>query len=61
MTFVPQSSMLRISWSCGSGPWLYFMSNRAMPSALPVAAILRATVCGEPTCSNSCTLARAEL
>ena len=30
-------------------PALYFMSKRAMPSAFAVAAILRATVSGEPT------------
>ena len=49
MTCFPNSSMLRIIFSCGSGPALYFMANRETPSNLTVAAILRATVCGEPT------------
>ncbi len=41
--------MLRISFSCGSVPALYFRSKRAAPSVLAVAAILRATVSGAPT------------
>ena len=36
MTFVPNSSMLVISLSCGSVPLLYFMSKRDRPSALTV-------------------------
>ena len=41
--------MLRIIFSCDSGPALYFMSKRLTPSAFTVAAIFRATVSGEPT------------
>ena len=41
--------MQRIIFSCASVPALYFKSKRARPSALAVAAILRATVSGAPT------------
>jgi hypothetical protein len=41
--------MLRIIASWGSSPALYLRSNRLTPSAVAVAAILRATVSGDPT------------
>ena len=49
MTFVPNSSMLVMSLSCGSVPVLYFMSKRESFSCLTVFAIFAATVSGDPT------------
>src|SRR5436190_23092670 len=49
ITSRPYSSMHRIIFSCCRAPALYFMSKRDRPRALTVAAILCATVAGEPT------------
>ena len=48
-TLLPYNSIQRIMLSCGNVPALYFRSKRERPRALAVAAILRATVSGEPT------------
>src|SRR5579863_9964725 len=48
-TWVPNSSMLVRSLSCGKVPALYFRLKRASPSALVTPTILVATVSGEPT------------
>ena len=45
--------MLRIIFSCDSGPALYFISKRARPSARTVATMRRATVSDvAPTCEQ---------
>ena len=46
MTFVPNSSMLLISDSCGSVPLLYFRSKRERPRSWTVRTIFAATVSG---------------
>src|SRR5688572_3293838 len=51
-TFVPYSSMLDMSLSCGSVPLLYLRSKRDSPSTLIVLTIFAATVSGEPTYSE---------
>src|ERR1043165_1080651 len=48
-TLRPYNSMQRIIFSCESGPALYFMVKRDRSNILHVAAILCATVSGEPT------------
>ena len=42
------SSIERVSMECGMLPLAYLRSNRSAPSVCTVAAILRATVSGEP-------------
>src|SRR3989338_4211945 len=49
MTLLPYSEIASTSWPCGIGPVAYFRSKRWIFSACTVAAILRATVSGDPT------------
>ncbi len=42
--------------SCENGPALYLRSKRVAPTAFSVAAILRATVSGDPTYSEPCSI-----
>src|SRR5690606_5638730 len=52
MTLVPYSSTARSRALAGAGPLEYFRAKRPTPTVRMVAAILRATVSGEPTYSE---------